>query len=54
MTFGWSQASAVVNDSVALAMTKKFLASGVQVDTARIYSAGDTEHILGRVLQVPY
>jgi len=52
MTFGWNQASSVVDDAVATTMTTKFLSSGCrQVDTARIYAGGDTETILGRVLQ---
>lgn len=52
MTFGWNQASAAVDDSVALTMVQKFLArGGVQIDTARIYAGGGTEPILGRALQ---
>ncbi|CAK9043578.1 unnamed protein product [Durusdinium trenchii] len=51
MTFGWSQASSKVDDAVAYEMLKKFVdLGGVQVDTARIYSAGETENILGRIL----
>jgi len=54
MTFGWNQASKTVDDQVASSMLQRFLSSGgVQVDTARIYSGGDTEDILGRVLQQP-
>lgn len=52
MTFGWNQASKTVDEAAATAMTRKFLGSGgIQVDTARIYSGGDTEDILGRVLK---
>ncbi|CAE8585823.1 unnamed protein product [Polarella glacialis] len=52
MTFGWNQASSKVDEAVASAMVKKFLSSGCrQIDSARIYSAGDTEDILGNVLQ---
>lgn len=54
MTFGWNQASKSVDNAVALAMTRKFLSSGgVQIDTARIYSGGQTEDILGQVLRDP-
>lgn len=54
MTFGWNQASSWVDDEVAGQMLHRFLDSGcVQVDTARIYSAGDSENILGRVLRSP-
>jgi len=54
MTFAWSQASEVVDDAVALGMTQKFLAAGfTDIDTARIYSGGDTETMLGRVLKNP-
>ncbi|CAJ1352865.1 unnamed protein product [Effrenium voratum] len=52
MTFGWSQASSRVDDAVSFDMLKRFLdLGGTQVDTARIYSGGETEQILGRVLQ---
>lgn len=52
MTFGWNQASSPVVDAVAKTMTQRFLASGcTQIDTARIYSGGDTEPMLGRVLK---
>lgn len=51
MTFGWSQASSKVDDQVSSEMLKKYVdLGGVQVDTARIYSAGETELILGRIL----
>jgi len=54
MTFGWNQASATVDDAVATSMTQKYLSSGgMEIDTARIYSGGGTEPILGRVLQDP-
>ena len=40
-----------MDDAVAYEMLKKFVdLGGVQVDTARIYSAGETENILGRIL----
>eukprot|EP00933_Yihiella_yeosuensis_P006656 TRINITY_DN11138_c0_g1_i1.p1 TRINITY_DN11138_c0_g1~~TRINITY_DN11138_c0_g1_i1.p1 ORF type:complete len:296 (-),score=24.78 TRINITY_DN11138_c0_g1_i1:51-938(-) len=52
MTFGWNQASSKVDANVAKDMTNKFLSSGgVQIDTARIYSGGDTEDILGKVMR---
>lgn len=52
MTFGWNQASKTVDAAVATSMLQRFLGSGgVQVDTARIYSGGDTEDILGKVLR---
>eukprot|EP00930_Biecheleria_cincta_P024534 TRINITY_DN1754_c1_g1_i1.p1 TRINITY_DN1754_c1_g1~~TRINITY_DN1754_c1_g1_i1.p1 ORF type:complete len:393 (+),score=65.35 TRINITY_DN1754_c1_g1_i1:59-1180(+) len=54
MTFGWTQASSKVDDVVAKAMITKFLSDRcVQIDTARIYSGGETEDILGRVLKDP-
>jgi len=54
MTFGWNQASSTVDESVGLCMVKSFLTGGgTQIDTARIYSGGETELILGRVLQAP-
>eukprot|EP00931_Biecheleriopsis_adriatica_P027402 TRINITY_DN16494_c0_g1_i2.p1 TRINITY_DN16494_c0_g1~~TRINITY_DN16494_c0_g1_i2.p1 ORF type:complete len:380 (+),score=85.90 TRINITY_DN16494_c0_g1_i2:93-1232(+) len=54
MTFGWNQASSRVDDAVAQTMLNKFLSSGgLQVDTARIYSGGQTEDILGRILHRP-
>lgn len=52
MTFGWNQASQAVDAGVATSMLQRFLANGgVQIDTARIYSGGDTEQILGKVLR---
>jgi len=54
MTFGWSQASSAVDGTVAASMVQKFLAAGGrEIDTARIYSAGDTEPMLGHILQSP-
>lgn len=57
MTFGWSQTSSTVDESVALEMLKLFVnhneAMGVTehyVDTARIYSGGKTESIVGTLL----
>jgi aflatoxin B1 aldehyde reductase len=48
MTFGWNQASSVVEDRVAAEMLQKYVqAGGAEVDTARIYSGGRTEEILG-------
>ena len=45
------QASSKVDDTVSYEMLKKYVdLGGVQVDTARIYSAGETENILGRIL----
>ena len=49
MTFGWTQASSFVDAKVAAAMLKRFAAWPSpyhRVDTARIYSAGDTEPIV--------
>lgn len=52
MTFAWEQASTPVDYPVASAMVHKFLSfGGVEIDTARIYSEGCTEPMLGRVLQ---
>ena len=54
MTFGWSQASSFVNKSTAAAMVKAFAdAQGAlcRIDTARIYSGGDSEKILGEALR---
>jgi len=54
MTFGWSQASRTVDGAVASDMLQKFLAAGGrEIDTARIYSAGDTEPMLGKILHSP-
>jgi len=54
MTFGWSQASSPVDGGVAASMVRRFLAAGGrEIDTARIYSAGDTEPMLGQILRSP-
>jgi aflatoxin B1 aldehyde reductase len=63
MTFGWSQTSSYVDESVALEMVQKFMdynnnesvgRSGSDphhIDTARIYAGGKTERILGSVFR---
>eukprot|EP00429_Kryptoperidinium_foliaceum_P064781 CAMPEP_0176060776 /NCGR_PEP_ID=MMETSP0120_2-20121206/30295_1 /TAXON_ID=160619 /ORGANISM="Kryptoperidinium foliaceum, Strain CCMP 1326" /LENGTH=335 /DNA_ID=CAMNT_0017394323 /DNA_START=30 /DNA_END=1037 /DNA_ORIENTATION=- len=52
MTFAWNQASRPVDDAVARAMVAGFADhGGRQLDTARIYSGGDAEEMLGRVLR---
>ena len=58
MTFGWSQTSSIVDENVALEMTKKFIdferksnSAKFHIDTARIYSGGKTEPIVGGVLK---
>ena len=52
MTFAWNQASHVVDDAVSAAMLQRFIATGgTRVDTARIYSEGETEPMLGRALK---
>jgi len=54
MTFGWSQASSTVDTAVAGAMTRHYLASGGrQIDTARIYSGGLSEEMLGDIFADP-
>lgn len=55
MTFGWSQTSSKVDENVALEMVRSFAkhlgdGAAVPIDTARIYSGGATESILGSVL----
>uniref|UniRef100_A0A7S2GXY1 TauD/TfdA-like domain-containing protein n=1 Tax=Octactis speculum TaxID=3111310 RepID=A0A7S2GXY1_9STRA len=51
MTFGWDQASSLVDDAVASKMIQTFVdAGGVEVDTARMYSNGKTEKMIGRVV----
>jgi aflatoxin B1 aldehyde reductase len=65
MTFGWSQTSSYVDESVAFDMLKLFLdnspgsddknqenvlSKAIHIDTARIYAGGKTEVILGNVL----
>lgn len=54
MTFGWSQTSSVVDESVAKSMVQKFIAfnqkqnlSKHYIDTARIYAGGATEPLVG-------
>lgn len=48
MTFGWNQASSVVDSAIACEMVKKFISKGGKhVDTARIYAGGDTEPLVG-------
>jgi len=48
MTFGWSQASVAVDTAVAIAMVRAFaVAGGSAVDTARVYSGGAAEAIVG-------
>jgi aflatoxin B1 aldehyde reductase len=59
MTFAWSsQTSSIVDESVAEAMVKRFcefnskLGRSVPlIDTARVYAGGDTEPMLGKVIQ---
>ena len=53
MTFGWERSSGVVDDSVSQQMLQAFASTSeacVEVDTAILYSAGETEKIIGRVL----
>ena len=58
MTFGWSQTSSRVDESIALKMVQQFVHHNLQeegqplhyVDTARIYAGGKTEPIVGNVL----
>jgi aflatoxin B1 aldehyde reductase len=51
MTFAWNQASSPVEDAVALGMVRNFLDAGcLELDPARIYSGGESELMLGRVL----
>jgi aflatoxin B1 aldehyde reductase len=58
MTFGWSQTSSAVDESVALKMLRLFCDFNIKndsefhfIDTARIYAGGKTERILGTVLK---
>ena len=58
MTFGWSQTSSYVDESIALEMVKRFIAfdqslqvTDHRIDTARIYAGGKTEKIVGTVLE---
>jgi aflatoxin B1 aldehyde reductase len=54
MTFGWSQSSVPVDAAVASEMVRLFVeAGGTAVDTARIYSGGVAEGIVG-VACTPY
>lgn len=49
MTFGWNQASSVVDLPVARQLVSTFQAAGgVSLDTARIYSGGACENIVGQ------
>ena len=60
MTFGWSQTSAPVDETVAKAMMKKFITFNQKtspsstnhhcIDTARIYAGGATEPIVGATI----
>ena len=53
MTFGWNKASNVCDDEVSKQMMETFATSNaehVEVDTAYLYSDGETENIIGRVL----
>ena len=53
MTFGWSQASSVVDEAVAIDLSKRaVVGAGVQyLDSARIYAGGATEPIVGACLK---
>ena len=58
MTFGWSQTSSYVDESVAFQMLQTFVDHNIAhdtdlhyVDTARIYAGGKTETIVGSVLK---
>jgi len=57
MTFGWTQTSSVVDESVAKAMVHKFITfhqtnnlSKHYIDTARIYAGGATEPLVGAAI----
>lgn len=54
MTFAWNQASVAVDTTVATSFVKKFVQSTssslLHVDTARIYSGGDTEPMVKEAL----
>ena len=53
MTFGWERASGNVDDAVSQEMLQAFASTSdacVEVDTAILYSAGETEKIMGRVM----
>jgi aflatoxin B1 aldehyde reductase len=48
MTFGWNQSSSAIDKEIATAMVKTFSSSGgLYLDTARIYSGGMCESIVG-------
>mmetsp|Transcript_19144 Transcript_19144/g.39394 ORF Transcript_19144/g.39394 Transcript_19144/m.39394 type:complete len:360 (-) Transcript_19144:49-1128(-) len=58
MTFGWSQTSSYVDETIAIEMVQRFIAfdqslgvSNHYIDTARIYAGGKTEKIVGEVLE---
>lgn len=59
MTFAWSaQTSSIVDESVALEMLKRFIAFderlGINthlIDTARVYAGGNTEPMVGSIVQ---
>ena len=52
MTFAWSQSSKKVDEATAADFLQQFLAGGHRtVDTARIYAGGNSEKMLGAVLQ---
>eukprot|EP01083_Nonionella_stella_P054965 145087_1 len=57
MTFGWSQASSVVDEIVAKSMVDSFIVFNKKtstnkhyIDTARIYAGGATEPIVGTAI----
>ena len=53
MTFGWNKASETCGDGISQAMLDTFVQSSdkhVEVDTAFLYSGGETENIIGRLL----
>ena len=52
MTFGWNQASQYVDETTAKDMITRFIKlGGKHVDTARIYSAGECEPIVGNAIK---
>jgi len=51
MTFGWEQTSSFINDDVASIMCRSAFDAGINtLDSARIYSGGKTEPIVGSCL----
>jgi len=51
LTFGWSKASVFVDDSAATKIISSYLdAGGKRIDTARCYSDGACEEMLGRCI----